>query len=138
METLLDWAADSRNEDEALYSSATVALVAWMDSREQIRRILPNTILPVIETESGRVMAMMPIDYLSWTEEVATIIEAATLREDTRDIANKEIWLTARCSDITRKKIEELGWTVTVDGAKEILASGEDLSLDANSDSNPE
>ena len=44
METLLDWAADSRNEDEALYSAACVALIAWMDPQVQIKRILPNTI----------------------------------------------------------------------------------------------
>jgi hypothetical protein len=129
METLLDWAADSRNEDEALYSASTVALIAWMDSQSQITRILPNTILPVIETDDGRIMAMLPIDYLSWTEEVATIIEAATLREDTRNIANREIWLTTRCSDLARAKIESLGWTITENGAEAVLASGEDLEL---------
>ena len=123
METLIDWAADSRDEAEALYSAASVSLIAWMHSQSNIVRILPNTILPVIETKEGRVLAMLPIDYLSWSEEVATIVEAASLRDEVQQISNREIWLASRCSDIARNNLQSLGWTVTEDGFQNILDS---------------
>ena len=127
---ILHWAADSRNEDEALYSMATVALTAWYHGQNPAIRFLPNTLMPVIETAEGRIVTLMPIDHLSWTEEVATILQAALTREEVQNNANRDIWLMLRASDRAKAELAALGFNVIEDGYKQVLASGEDMEFD--------
>jgi len=129
-EHILHWAADSRNEDEALYSMASVALAQWFHELHPAKRFLPDAVLPVLELHDGRIVTLLPIDHLSWTEEVATIVEAAMMREELRAGQPKVVWLLARASDLARQQMEDLGITVIQDGYKELLATGEELEFD--------
>jgi hypothetical protein len=128
---VLKWAAESQSEDEAMYSASTLALIAWFNTQTPISRFMPGTLLPIVEAKDGRVVALLPIDYLSWTEDVATIINFAIARDDMNQIKDREIWLLNRASDRAKAEMESLGWTVLQDGYKDVLASGEDLELDA-------
>ena len=127
---VLHWAADSRNEDEALFSMATVASLAWYHEHHPAVRFLPGTVMPLMELEDGRLITMLPIDHLSWTEEVSTILQAAMLNEEIREHHTKTVWLLVRASDRARSELEQLGVTVIEDGYKEMLATGEDLEFD--------
>ncbi len=129
-EFILHWAADSRNESEALYSMATVALVAWYHGQYTAVSFLPNTLVPVLKMADGRIVTLLPVDHLSWTEEVATILQAALTRKEMASDASKDIWLLTKASERAKAEIEALGFRVIEDGYKEVLASGEDMEFD--------
>ena len=127
---ILDWAADSRNEDEAVYSAASVALAAWYHARHPVKRFLPDAILPTMETQDGAIISLMPIDHLSWTEEVAVLIEAALERPEFQTDAPKTVWLMNRSSERAKEEIRSRGFEIYEDGYKDLLASNEYLEFD--------
>ena len=135
-EGVLRWAADSMSEDEALFSATTVALIAWFHEQTPISSFLSNTLLPIVETADGRVVALLAIDELSWTEDVASIMTFAMQREDKERIKNEEAWLLGRASARARSELEARDWKVLEDGYKAVLASGEKLELDEEPDGN--
>lgn len=129
-EFILDWAADSRSESEALYSMATVALIVWFHGQHPAVRFVPNALMPMIETQTGEIYALHPIDHLSWTEEVATILEASAGAIDLPSERPPVLWLLNRASDRARSEIEALGFRLVENGYRQILASGVNLNLD--------
>jgi len=131
-EHLLDWTADSRNEDEALYSLATVALIAWYHGQYGVKSFVPNALLPAVENEEGAHISLLPIDHLSWTEEVATIVRAAAVAAETAPDQPRVLWLLNRASERARREIEALGYTVFEDGYRDVVASGSTLDLDVS------
>lgn len=120
--SVLQWAAHSRTEDEALYTTVTVALIAWNHNRSPLARFLPDTALPLLETLDGRLVAMLPIDHLYWTPEIATLLHRAMERDDVQQISPREIWLTGSASEQARTELEERGWTVRQNGIEMLLA----------------
>lgn len=129
-EHLLDWVADSRNEDEALYSVETGALIAWYHGAHGVRRFLPTQLMPVFETPGGGLVSMHPIDHLSWTEEVATILEAVSVTGTLPTDRPRVLWLLNRASDRARREIESRGYVLVEDGYREVLESGLMLNID--------
>jgi len=129
-EHLLDWAADCRNEDEALYSVATVALVAWYHVRHGAIRFVPSSLMPVFESRQGDLVSMHPIDHLSWTEEVATILDAVTLPGSLPADRPRVLWLLNRASERARREVEARGFRLIEDGYREVFNSGQSLNLD--------
>jgi hypothetical protein len=127
---LLQWAAQSQSEDEALYTAITLNLVSWYNTQTSIRRFLTVTSLPVFETTDDRIVVLLPIDHLSWTEDVATLMDFAMQREDLERFKDREVWLLARASERARTELESRGWAVSADGYKALIASGEDLGMD--------
>ena len=67
-------------------------------------------------------MAVLPIDHLSWTGDVATMAHRAMQREDVKRVEDREIWLTGRASERARSELEGRGWKVRESGIEMLLA----------------
>ena len=129
-ELVLKWTASSLSEDEALYTATTVALIAWFHTQSPLKKFLPNTLLPVVETVDGRSVVLLPVDELTWTEDVASIMDFVMSHEDKERISNEEAWLLGRASAQARAELEKRDWKVVEDGSKAVIATGETLELE--------
>jgi len=133
-ELVLQWTANALSEDEALYMATTVALLAWFHTQSPLKSFLPNTLIPIVQTVDRRNVALLPVDELSWTEDVAHIMNYAMRREDKERIQNEEAWLLGRASARARAELEARDWIVVEDGSEIVLKSGEDLELETEAE----
>ena len=87
-------------------------MLQWFNLNEApVVRLLPGVRALVAEAEGGRVVFHLPVDYLSWTAEVA---EAARgIAADRPDAAGGlELWVLGDVSELCKAELEGLGWTV--------------------------
>jgi hypothetical protein len=80
---------------------------------EPLIEILPETVAAGVMTESGRIVLLFPGDHLVWTEELADQVNA--MHEKVRKNypeAPLELRLTRSASQLFRRNIENLGWTL--------------------------
>lgn len=77
--------------------------------------------LGVAKTKKDTVIFLAPLDYLVWTEQMATIFRALDREVNKLPNTGKEIWLAGNLSSLARKNIEAAGWKVFVDQEVELL-----------------
>jgi len=76
---------------------------------------------PVMQRKDGVLVAVLPVDYVAWTDEVAngmSIIELSL--QQVEGITGKEMWLGGYASPETKKALTDLGWKV-VENADKLL-----------------
>ena len=68
---------------------------------------------PLQRTGDGRIVGLFPLDYVSWTPDLATIMNAMTPEIDQLDgVSSKEMWIEGQVSPDARQAMESMGWTV--------------------------
>ena len=68
--------------------------------------------LAAARTGTGAVVLCVPLDYLVWTEPMATFITAANTVIDDAGAKEKQLWVTGALSAEARKALESRGWQV--------------------------
>jgi len=68
--------------------------------------------LAAARTGTGAVVFCVPLDYLVWTEPMATFITAANKVIDDAGAKEKQLWVTGALSAEARKAMESRGWQV--------------------------
>src|SRR5262245_51470910 len=68
--------------------------------------------LAAARTGTGTVVLCVPLDYLVWTEPMATFITAANKVIDEAGAQDKQLWVTGALSAEARKAMESRGWQV--------------------------
>ncbi len=123
---VLKAAVDTENEAEARFVVQSVIGLTWFNaSQSRIVEFLPNPYFPVARVEDHRAIAMLPLDYLAWTEEMATYARDVGSRYTSPDIESREVWLLGDVSDLARREMSGLGWTVkdrTIDLVRQAVA----------------
>ncbi len=121
-------ANSAESDAEARFFVTAAQMLQWFHLHESpVARLLPGERAFVVESEDGRIVLHAPVDYLSWTPEVAAAagrISTASGGEDRR-----EIWLLGDLSARCRAELESLGWGIETDvGARifETLAPAAD------------
>ena len=102
---VLDLAVTAEDEDQARFLAVGLSLLAREHEGNPLKAILDGK--PVGMTRKGRVVATMPVDYVSWTELVA----AFASREDLLP-HRPSIMITGRMSARTRTEMQKLGWEI--------------------------
>ena len=78
-----------------------------------IDRLLALPRIPALYTKNRTLVVMLPVDYVFWTERVASVAHALTTHVPTRPrIARRELWIAGNVSQRARQELESLGWTV--------------------------
>lgn len=69
--------------------------------------------MPLLKTQDGRVVGIFPLDYVVWTQRLATIMQDLTPQIDGEaETSGKEMWFEGVVSSETREGMKVNGWTV--------------------------
>ena len=70
--------------------------------------------IPITSLRNGNILALFPIDELTWTEGVARTAEYVTRDlNQKRSGAGRELIITGQATPLSKKSFEKLGWRVT-------------------------
>lgn len=69
--------------------------------------------MPLLKTQDGRVVGIFPLDYVVWTQRLATIMQDLTPQIDGEaEASGREMWFEGVVSSETREGMKVNGWTV--------------------------
>jgi hypothetical protein len=106
-------ATESTDEREALFFVESAELLAGLHKKQAVSSILEDSRAAVAKTADGRAVALLPFDYLRWTERLAK--SAPEIAERARqELAAKslEAQLTGTASAAAKAGLEKAGWKV--------------------------
>lgn len=95
------------NEEEARFLAASVQMLARLNVTGVPLRGLVARRTVVGVAPGGALVFPAPVDYISWTDQIARLAARSDLRAPKRGI-----WLTGRMSALAQRGLSELGWTV--------------------------
>ncbi|MCG6928602.1 MAG: hypothetical protein LJF30_25260, partial [Acidobacteria bacterium] len=107
--------------DAARGADAPRQALFFVESAEMLRRQHEEGPVSAVLTDSramvalagGRAIALLPLDYVAWTEAVAgAAAEIAERAKKELGATGLEMQLTGTASDRARKETQALGWTL--------------------------
>lgn len=106
-------AAESDDEREALFFVESAELLAGLHKAQPVSAILMDSRALVARAGRGRVVALLPFDYVRWTERLAkSALEiAARARQELR-ASSLEADVTGTVSAAAKTGLEAAGWKV--------------------------
>jgi hypothetical protein len=100
-------ASTAESEEQARFLTDAVGMLArYHETETPIAKLIVRRAI-VGQDRNGAIVAEAPVDYVSWTEQVAYFAGRPDLREQRRTI-----WLTGQFSPLAKKNFEALGWVV--------------------------
>ncbi len=109
----IDTAAGAKSEREALFYAESAVMLEKLHKESPVEAILTDTRVMVAKTKNGRAIALLPGDYMPWTEKIA--LGAKELGERARKelgASSHEIWLPGEVSPRAHQELKGLGWGV--------------------------
>jgi hypothetical protein len=104
---VIAWALTAHSETQARYMAGSVAILARHHQATPITRArVAGTVLG--ETADGAVVVPAAVDYVSWTERVATFAD----RTDLTSAKARRLWLAGKVSPRTRQELLARQWTI--------------------------
>ncbi len=97
--------------DETRFLLSAIGLLTWYQTHNKnIERISANSRMPYGITRDNEFIAMIPADYLVWSE----LLEQSLSNLDTPDsqFAGKSFWTTGMLSDRARMELAARGWEI--------------------------
>ena len=106
---------------EAAFFAESLMMAHWFHvNQAPAARMLGGTLIPVILTNDGRVIAFSASDYEYWTPLTAPI--AAEFNQQYRNVSRKrEVWVADNVSPGFVKGVSNLGWSVRSDLRSHVL-----------------
>ena len=109
----VDAASEAKMEREAAFFAEGTEMMQRFHAKTSVAAILPDARALVGKTADGRAIVFLPVDWIQWT---AAFENAA---REVGDRARKELGamklelhMSGRMSDVARKEMSSLGWTV--------------------------
>jgi len=99
-------AATARSEDEARFLATAVNMLAGLHATAPLASLAAQGMVTG-RMRAGAVAVPAPVDYIAWTQNVATFARRADLKGKQRGI-----WTTGRFSPRAKKEFAALGWGV--------------------------
>jgi hypothetical protein len=104
---VVDWALTAGSETQARFMAGSVAILARHHQAVPITTVrVAGTVLG--ETADGAVVVPAAVDYVSWTERVATFAS----RADLAGAKARRLWLAGKLSPRTRQELLARSWSV--------------------------
>jgi hypothetical protein len=110
-----------QTDAEAAFFAESLMMAHWFHANQApAARMLGGTLIPVVQTSDGRVIAFSASDYEYWTELTAPI--AAEFNQQYRSISReREIWVADNVSPGFVNGVSNLGWSVRSDLRARVL-----------------
>ena len=107
----IDTAADAKSEREAVFLSESAVMLQKLHAESPVEAILTDTRIMIAKTKDGRAIALLPGDYLPWTEKLAHGSKELGERVRTElGAKSAEIWIQGGVSPRARQELKTLGW----------------------------
>ena len=118
----LEQAQTAESEAEARFFVHGALMLRWFHAKQSPIKALVDggQRVFIARAEDSRLLIMLPVDRLFWTEEMAEA--AARVSQEVGDDGDREIWLAGGISDRARSGFEELGWGVHPEMARAMKA----------------
>jgi len=111
-------AAEADTEREALFFTESAEMLQRFNAVSPVAELLPDSRALIAKTKDGRAVALVPVDWVQWTEPFArAVTEAGARAKKELAAGGLELHLTGKASDLAKKEATALGWKV-VEGAK--------------------
>jgi len=110
---LIELAYTKETEDFARFYLETVILMTWFDlQKEKLAEIRSFGELPYFIDQKGRLILLMPVDYLFWTKELAGMAADMTSNINKDNKGEKDAFFLGDLSPLSESGMENLGWIV--------------------------
>jgi hypothetical protein len=106
-------AAESDTEREAAFFVESAELLARFHKTAPAAAVLPDSRALVAKTGDGRAVALLPLDWVQWTQASEKALDEVAKRAKAELGATKlEMQLTGRLSEVAKKETAARGWAV--------------------------
>jgi hypothetical protein len=106
-------AAESDTEREALFFVESAEMLARFHKTAPVAAVLPDSRALVAKTRDGRVVVMLPVDWVRWSEPYEKALGEVETRAKAELGATKlELRMTGKMSAVAKKEMAGRGWTV--------------------------
>ncbi len=106
-------AAEAGTEREATFFVESAELLARFHKTTPVAAILPDSRALVAKTKDGRAVALLPLDWVSWTQPYEKALAEVEKRAKAELGATKlELRMTGTMSAAAKKEMAARGWTV--------------------------
>jgi len=110
----IDAAAAAFEEPLAVFLRVRAQLINLYSSKtHSVQRFVDADGVPLLLTDSGKLIAIFPLDYIAWTPNFARKAQTvAAAVKQMRGFSGKEFWVTGKVDPAARKALEAKGWKV--------------------------
>jgi hypothetical protein len=106
-------AAEADTEREALFFVESAEMLQDFHAKAPVVEMLADSRAALAKTQDGRGVALVPVDWVQWTEPFQKAArEAGERAKQELGVAKLELHLTGRASDLAKKEASALGWSV--------------------------
>jgi hypothetical protein len=123
--SFLEPAAAIDSDAGALYYADAAEMLARFHATSPLARLVPAQAAAVALTKDGRLVHLLPADYVPWTAAVAEAVDVASRRakEDFAS-ARLEVWISGEASARTKSELATRGWRVEERALREASSAG--------------
>ena len=113
-ERFVQLAALTHNPDVAFFRQRQAEMYAgYHRAVSPFERFLSVGPVAAARTVKGSLVFNIPVDYVSWTEEIARVVTTAdNLANQLPGISDKQLWITGTLSPRARAEMQRLNWKV--------------------------
>jgi hypothetical protein len=106
-------AAEAEVEREAAFFVESAEMLARLHRTEPVAAILPDSRAMVAKTKEGRVVVLLPLDWIAWTESYAkALTEVETRAKKDLGATKLELRMTGTMSPAAKKEMAARAWKV--------------------------
>ena len=106
-------AGEADTEREAMFFVESADMLARFHKQTPVAAILPDSRALVAKTKDGRALALIPVDWVRWTESYEkSLAEVEKRAKGELGVSKLEMRLTGTMSDVAKKEMAARGWTV--------------------------
>ncbi len=110
---LIELASTKDTEDFARFYLETVVLMTWFDSqKEKLSEVNSFGETPYSIDKKNRLILILPVDYLFWTEELAVMATKMTSKVNKENKGEKVAIFLGDISPLSETGMKNLGWNV--------------------------
>jgi hypothetical protein len=115
-EDYVDAASESRTEHEAEFFMESADMLQRLHVASPVVAVLKDSRAMVARTQDGRAVALLPIDWIPWTEASSkALVDIDERAKKELGATRVEVELTGRLSDEARRQLAGRGWKVQED-----------------------
>ena len=115
-------AAESTDEREAHFFVESAELLAGLHTTQPVSAIFEDSRTMIAKTGGGRVIALLPFDYVRWTESLSqAVVEIAARARKELGATALEVQVSGTASAPAKAGLEAAGWNVKEGVTKGLL-----------------
>ncbi|HET6897624.1 MAG TPA: hypothetical protein VFK70_04725, partial [Vicinamibacteria bacterium] len=108
----IDTAADAEDEREALFFVESAEMLAELNKTEPVSALLGDS-RGVVAKRGARAVALLPVDWVRWTEEIQRVMtESAARARQELGVTSLEMRITGTVTAAAKAGLRAQGWTV--------------------------